>query len=296
MIYLWHHVATLALALAVGAVALRARWSLRHPGTALLLWHGIVVGAITAVLGALLTLGLMPYQQGILPALGELISGTIPTGFGPAHVTAIVAAAALAAAALAVQLGSTWLNRRQRARHRLLLDLVARPAPDRDALVVDHPATTAYHLPGRGRCIVLSTGALAALTPEQLDAVMAHERAHAREHHHLLLTPFHLLRQLTKSRFTRRVCDHVELLVEMRADDHAARHHGAATLAAALQRFHHAGNVPPGTLAMAGTATQTRIHRLEHGTRGANLLLRTVAIAVSLTIATTPLRLYLLPA
>ena len=49
----------------------------------------------------------------------------------------------------------------------------------------EHPAV--YCLPGRRR-IVMTTGALRCLDARQLEAVLAHERAHLSGRHHLVLT------------------------------------------------------------------------------------------------------------
>ena len=56
-----------------------------------------------------------------------------------------------------------------------------------DATVVDNPDCVVYLIPGRPRQIVVTTGALARLSREELAAVLAHERAHARGRHHLAL-------------------------------------------------------------------------------------------------------------
>ena len=62
-----------------------------------------------------------------------------------------------------------------------------RPGPEQDVVVLDHDAPAVYCLTsGRDR-IVVSAGAPAALTPEQVKAVLAHERAHLRCHHHAML-------------------------------------------------------------------------------------------------------------
>lgn len=55
------------------------------------------------------------------------------------------------------------------------------------AFVLAATRPAAYCLPGRPPTIVLTTGALAVLDPEQLTAVLAHERAHLAGRHHLLL-------------------------------------------------------------------------------------------------------------
>jgi Zn-dependent protease with chaperone function len=82
---------------------------------------------------------------------------------------------------------------------------------------------------------VLSSGALAVLDPDQLAAVLAHERAHLAGRHHLLIS---LTRALLASfpavpLFTQGPGE-LARLAEMCADDVAARHAGRGTLVAAL--------------------------------------------------------------
>ena len=55
------------------------------------------------------------------------------------------------------------------------------------AFVLDATQPAVYCVPGRPATIVLTTGALAVLGPDQLTAVLAHERAHLAGRHHLLL-------------------------------------------------------------------------------------------------------------
>ncbi len=80
---------------------------------------------------------------------------------------------------------------RARQRQRTLLSLLAHGDPKvPGALVVDHPAAAAYCLPGLRSAIVISAGALNLLNADELAAVLAHERAHLRERHDLVLLPF----------------------------------------------------------------------------------------------------------
>ncbi|MCP2336013.1 M56 family metallopeptidase [Actinomadura rupiterrae] len=51
--------------------------------------------------------------------------------------------------------------------------------------VVDDPEAEAFALPGRPGRIMVTTGMLAVLTPAQRDALIAHERAHLADRHHL---------------------------------------------------------------------------------------------------------------
>lgn len=52
-------------------------------------------------------------------------------------------------------------------------------------VVVDDPAPDAYALPGLGGRVVVSTAMLRALPPAERRALLAHEAAHLRHHHHL---------------------------------------------------------------------------------------------------------------
>ena len=80
---------------------------------------------------------------------------------------------------------------RDRRRHRALLSLLAHGDPKvPGALVVDYPAAAAYCVPGLRSRIVISAGALDLLDQAELAAVLAHERAHLRERHDLVLLPF----------------------------------------------------------------------------------------------------------
>lgn len=66
--------------------------------------------------------------------------------------------------------------------------IVGRRLPGLDALVLDSPERAAYCIGGRNGTVVLTSAAVAALDRRQLDAVIAHERAHIAQHHHLILT------------------------------------------------------------------------------------------------------------
>jgi beta-lactamase regulating signal transducer with metallopeptidase domain len=145
--------------------------------------------------------------------------------------------------------------------------------------------------------VVVSTGAVDALTERELAAVLAHEHAHARGRHHLVLAPFHALRRVLPVGPVARAAADVELLVEMCADDRAARRHGPAPLTAALRRFHELGahSSPAGTLAAGEHAIALRIARLHGGTPPIRGSIRLAAALTALAVATTPASLYVLP-
>ena len=157
---------------------------------------------------------------------------------------------------------------RARRRQRILLSLLAHGDPKvPGALVVDHPAAAAYCVPGlrSSSRIVISAGALDLLDQAELAAVIAHERAHLRERHDLVLLPFiALLRAFRWSAVAREAHAAVALLVEMQADDRALRHRPARELATALLRVGAAGGVHPpnGALAAADGQVAARVSRL----------------------------------
>jgi Peptidase family M48 len=302
VIYVWHHAATLVLSACAAVGLTHARWGYHSPRAAMFVWHAAVFSAVTAAVGLLLSLGLAPYERGILPALGllatDLTTGRPPPGLSPGRVAAVVTGALLATAVLAAQARSSWEVHKHRARHRLLLSLVARSDAHNRALVLDHPVAAAYYLPGRPGCVVISSGTLDALSDGELAAVIAHEHAHARERHHLVLAPFHALHRAIPCRATARVVSCVELLAEMQADDQAARAHGAAALVAALHRFHLAGGrrAPRGTLAAADGAFMLRIERLRGVRRQLAPHYRCGVGLAALAVSITPASLFVLPA
>lgn len=158
-----------------------------------------------------------------------------------------------------------------RARHRqmALLKLLAHGDPKvPGALVVDHPAATAYCVPGLRSAIVISAGTLNLLDQAELAAVLEHERAHLRARHDLVLLPFTaLLRAFRWSATAREANRAVSLLVEMMADDRARRHRPARELATALLRVgvSGGGQAPSGALAAAdqpGGDLAARVTRL----------------------------------
>jgi beta-lactamase regulating signal transducer with metallopeptidase domain len=123
----------------------------------------------------------------------------------------------------------------------------------------DRPAV--YCLPGRRR-IVFTTGALRRLDSRQLDAVLAHERAHLAGRHHLVIILAAALRDaFPHVRVFAVAATQFSSLVEMAADDAAGRRAHRLTLADALLTL-AAARVPAGALGAGGTAGAQRIQRL----------------------------------
>jgi Zn-dependent protease with chaperone function len=245
-----------------------ARWPRRSPAAAIFLWQGIGLGWGLATVGALLGIGAAGARSGIPGgAMARLESFTGPGTGRPAltfltmvQLACLVAGVMLLAVLCWILMAATAAVARARERQRALLSLLAHGDPKvPGALVVDHPAAAAYCLPGLRSTIVLSAGVLDLLDDHELAAVLAHERAHLRERHDLVLLPFTaLLRAFRWAAVARHAQRAVALLVEMHADDRALRHRPARELATALLRVGAAGggSVPSGALAAFDSATE----------------------------------------
>jgi Zn-dependent protease with chaperone function len=294
--------ALMAAGSALGAHLLtRARWTWRTPRTAIALWQALGLAWGLASIGTLLGFGVAPYGQGIL--VGVARSFEDPQLLSSVQLAAVAAGLLLALLLVGVLLVAIVGVFRARRRHRALLALVAHGDPDvPGTLVLDHPVAAAYCVPGVRSKVVVSAGTLELLGPYELAAVLAHERAHARERHDLVLLPFTSLRRIfPQSRIVARTLDAVELLIEMAADDRARRHRPAKELATALLRFASAGPAPTpaGTLGVIGSEETNpilvRVRRLlapaplPRPIRGAMLVSATVVAAL-------PLILYAIPA
>ena len=193
------------------------------------------------------------------------------------------ASAALLALLCWVLVASAVAVLRDRRRHRALLSLLAHGDPKvPGALVVDYPAAAAYCVPGLRSRIVISAGALDLLDQAELAAVLAHERAHLRERHDLVLLPFTALARA----FPWSVLGAAVLRVggaagrDARGRSRAPRQRPARELVTALIRVGSAGTpgAPAGTLAMADddaaladSGVTARVERLPCPRRGSRL-------------------------
>jgi Zn-dependent protease with chaperone function len=196
-------------------------------------------------------------------------SGGVPVILVAVRLTCLAAGLALLALLCWVLLAASVAAVQARRRQRALLTLLAHGDPKvPGALVVDYPSAAAYCLPGlrSGSRIVVSVGTLELLGRAELAAVLAHERAHLRERHDLVLLPFSALRRAFPRSVTCADAHHaVALLVEMLADDRALRARSSARdLVSALVRFGTAGTcpAPAGALAAAEGEMAARVARL----------------------------------
>ncbi|HXW87363.1 MAG TPA: M48 family metalloprotease [Streptosporangiaceae bacterium] len=248
-----------------------ASWPRRSPVAAILLWQALGLSWGLTAVGALVGFAVTGSSAAIgTGALGRLFSlaraanpADLAVAIGPARVACLAAGLLLLGVLCWILVAATASVLRARQRQRELLRLLARGDPKvPGALVVDHPAAAAYCLPGLRPEIVISAGALDLLDAHELAAVLAHERAHLRERHDLVLLPFlALLRAFSWAGVATRAYRAVALLLEMHADDLVLRQLPARELATALLRVGAAGGggVPAGALAMAGPQVECEI-------------------------------------
>lgn len=139
----------------------------------------VLACAATVTLGLLAVGGSLRLPQ--LAALGDLSPSAMSQGWragGPVAALAVVVLAVSAAAGC-----------RAAVRQVLALRAAARTArelPGDDIVaVIEDEAVEAFALPGRPGRVVVSTGMLAVLDPDERIALLAHERAHLSGRHHL---------------------------------------------------------------------------------------------------------------
>ncbi|WP_435200666.1 M56 family metallopeptidase [Janibacter sp. GS2] len=154
--------------------------------------------------------------------------------------------------------------RAARAEHRQLVDVIGRHEGDHTR-VIPSQRLSAYCVPGAGSRLVLTEAAFASLSDDQLAAVVAHEEAHLRERHDLVLEFFTVLHTATP-RLLRSdaALREVALLVEVLADRAAREEAGEVALGRALVSLAEAAgaqDLTPGASAGAGAAA-TRIRLL----------------------------------
>lgn len=264
-------IVVLLLLYAVGAAAAgshwlpRASWALRAPRTAIATWQAATLSIVASVVaaGVILAVPCLPctltaaaFRSCLAGMRAQYLTpqGTLAAGVGSLLVLTVLGRIAWCTAATLAG------GRRRRARHDEVLTMIARPGPA-GVRVIDDDQPAVYCLPGRRR-IVLTTGALRCLEGRQLEAVVAHERAHLAGRHHLLLAFASALQTaFPVVRFFALAATEVGDLVEVAADDAATRREHRLTLAGALLAVASAGT-PAGALGAGGTAAAQRIRRL----------------------------------
>ena len=276
----------LGLVLLLPSRVAAAGWPTRAPVLGLLLWQAAGLAGGLLCLELLATVALAPLGDTQASAAARVGSGHVPLGSWLA-----AAAGLLLLARLLGVLGlSTVRTVSARRRNRLLVDLVSsRHLLLRGAAVVDHDVPLAYCLPGLRPRLVLSRGVLSRLSYDEVQAVLAHEQAHLDQRHDLVVLPFVALgATFPRLSAVRTARAEVALLVELLADDRAARRHDRCLLARALAKL-GSGAAPAGALGAAGQDVLLRSRRLLAPPDPLPLLQSVAVAALAAVIAASPL-------
>lgn len=248
-----------------------AAWVARAPRLGIAAWQALTATLLGSVLLAALavTVPTVPVSTGLadfLDACVMMLAASYATPAGAVAATSglAVAAAVIARTAWCVAAAVMSAARRRR-RHRERLDVLARKNLASGTWVVDYDTPAAYCLPGRGGRIVFTSAAVAVLDPRQLTAVLAHEHAHLRGRHHLMVAVACGLEAAfgAVGAFRLARCQ-IQRLVELAADDAAQAATDRFTLAEALLNLAEDCHTSPavGALAASGEATGMRVRRL----------------------------------
>lgn len=296
----------LGYALLVGTVGAgllqRSRWPQRSPRTGILAWQALTTSVVLSVIlaGIALALPTLPLTADLASwlhacALALRAHYATPGGAGLATAGAVLAASVTVRGLYC--LGAGWSTaRRRRGQQRQGVRLIAHRDTGSGALVVPHDTAVVYCMPGRRGQVVLTSGAIDALDEAELSAVLAHERAHLRMRHDIVLTAASALRTAFPfvPAFT---LAHAELarLVEMHADDAAVSDGNRRPLATALVALAGA-NHPAGTLAAGGVTALARVQRLAHPMEPLGLARSVLVVATALAMLIVPLLIAAAPA
>jgi Zn-dependent protease with chaperone function len=298
----------LAYAACVGTlgarVLARARWTARAPLLGILTYLAAEWSVLAAV--GLAGLSLAVHATALGGGLSQLIGACVhrlrslyatPGGATVAELGLILAGAVVARTVLTAT-GHLRAAGRQALRHAQTARLAGHLEPALGAVVLEHPQPTAYCVAGRCPTVIVTTGAVAALDSSQLDAVLAHERAHLAGRHHALKVAARIGRQVLP--FLPLLRDgeaQVSRLAELHADDAAVRAADPGSLATALVVLATPPSATPApALAAAATDAVQRIHRLLGPDQPLGRLRRHLLRATAAVLALAPVLVALTPA
>lgn len=299
----------LLLATVVPGRLARARWAKREPVLALAVWQ-CLVAAVLLCCG----LSLLLASAAAEPELRALVFAGAPTavqvayGLEGAEGWGRLCAAMLAAGGV----WTAWSLAREVRAARALRDVrhaeLDHRAPELPAglnpvqrtgerlVVLESVRPEAWSLPGPGARLVVTTGALQQLSQRELAAVLSHERGHVRARHHWLAQSAEALAAGFPgvgvfSTFR----DQVGELVELAADDRAARRHGRLTTALALVELNSHRGVFGTCLPRQLAQSPRRVDRLLAGEPRLPVLRRLALTVAALAVPTAAVLLAAAP-
>ena len=293
-------IAFIALASTAGRTfLLRASWVQTSPRWGIWAWQTLTVAIASAIVLVAVTvaipfLPIRSYLAEIARITPLQLDAHYNTPGGPwVAAVALLAAAAMAGRVVALSAFNVIRAGRERRSQLDKLALVGERHPD-GYVVIEHRIPLVYCLPGRGRRVVVTSGALSLLSAHELKLVLAHERTHLRARHDLALS---LTDALARTFVGLRVFEdaraQITTLVEMQADDAARARGDRRAMARALVLLAVGGQ---GATADVGGSAAARVRRLS----SSGLVLgrrRGAAVALaSVLLLAAPIGLALAPA
>ncbi|MDA2814037.1 M56 family metallopeptidase [Nocardiopsis sp. RSe5-2] len=288
--------AALLLAVAGPALLGRAgRAGALAPGTMLGLWTLATAAWLLTCAAMVLLLAaevMGPGLKGFVTACVTLLQA-VRANDAATWAAVLAPAAALAAARFAwvtLRRGRDAARWRRDHRRGLTAGARRRTVGGRRVWLVDADRPHAYCVPGTG--VVVTSGALDALSSRQMRAVLAHEQAHLRGRHHLLVAWARLLNAAFPGvPLLRAAAREVPVLVEWAADDRAARSVGAASLLHALGAMAlpaRPAERAPEALGADGACPVERARRLLGPARAGGAGRRALAVAAAAVLLLSP--------
>ena len=170
---------------------LRSNWD---PRIGIVLWLVVLASVFVTSITGVVLLGL-PGHGGLAAALeylhdcwATLHHGALPELEVAAAFMGAISLFAVAGRLAWVGVQQTRIRHARRERHRFLVTVAAADDADGTNVVwLDHPNPMAFSVAGRPGFVAVSRGTRDLLRPSSLAATLAHEQAHLRGRHHLLL-------------------------------------------------------------------------------------------------------------
>jgi Zn-dependent protease with chaperone function len=269
---------------------LAGAWTRRSPRLTLLLWQAAGGSVLLAVILAGISCVAAPGR--LATCLEALVGSDAAAG-----VLAVVAGLLLPVLLLVrlafVMTAMTRNQQAKRRRHLQLLSLVGHHDSLLDATIVPAATASAYCVPGTGR-VVLTDTALRMLQTVELQAVLAHERAHLAGRHHLVLSWAAVVaRAFPGIPVFQGMHEATVDLVELLADDRAVRCESRDSLAWAIAQL---GAGPATSLAAGGGRVLARVERLLDPPPRLPVATRAGGAGVAVSVLAVPVLLAGLPA
>lgn len=245
----------------------RGGWTDRAPRLGVAGWQSLTFTVLLSVTlaGTALVMPSVRISSGLADVLRTCVMAlraqyATPGGAAAGATGAVLAVAAAARCGWCV---TSAMHRaaRCRSRQREVLAVTGQSRPELGAVVLGNAEPAVYCLPGRGRNIVVTAGALELLDHRQLAAALAHERAHLDQRHDLVIAfATGMARAFSRVPLFTQGLSETRRLVELLADDVAIESTDRLTLAEALLTL--AGARTPAAALGVGGSSAARVRRL----------------------------------